>query len=124
MEGSPTKGLSRGTPSTGSLASSPSNVSTVVSTLPLAERVEWIRSNTLLSVLYSVCSVLSIGILPVICLFWPVIRVRMVTEPCKPEEAELAIVKLVGDPEEYALEVSQFKCAETHENIVSLEALL
>lgn len=122
MEGSPTKGLSRGTPSTGSLASSPSNVSTVVSTLPLAERVVWLRSNTFLSVLYSVCSVLSIGILPVICLFWPVIRVRMVTEPCKPEEAELAIVKLVGDPEEYAVEVSQFKCAETHENIVSLEA--
>ena len=121
MEG-PTKGLTRSTPSTVSLASSPSNASTAVFTLPVAERVEWIRNNTLLSVLYSVCSVLSIGILPVICLFWPVIRVRMVTEPCKPEEAELAIVKLVGDPEEYAVEVSQFKCAETQENIVSLEA--
>jgi len=125
----------KGTPTTGSMVSESLSVKDgpdkssrpltpslgATTNLGLVEGVEWVRVSWLFATLYNVYSVLSIGILPGVCLFFPVLRVRMRTYACGPEEAEMAIVRIVNEPEE-AVNVEHFIVQETGEHIISLEA--
>ena len=102
-------------------SSRPQTPSLSASTLGVVEGVDWVRVSWLFATLYNVYSILSIGILPGVCLFFPVLRVRMRTYVCGPEEAEMAIVRIFNEPEE-AVNVEHFIVQETGEHIISLEA--
>lgn len=89
-------------------------------TLPVAEKVEWLRFSTIWSSIYYIYSLVSIGILPAICLFNPTLKVRLQTQPCKPHESEIALVTIQGT--EYFAETQLYKSDSSQEVIVSFEA--
>lgn len=72
--------------------------------------IEWLRLNAYYSAIYSILSVLSLGIIPIVHMYDPCGGQRMRSLDCSPEEADHVIVRLIDNMDDINPEVPIENC--------------
>ena len=68
--------------------------------------VKWLRDDDINIIIYHILCLLSLGVLPLIVFFYPIVRLRYRTTICEPENAQYIILTITGRIQSDNLELS------------------
>jgi predicted P-type ATPase len=82
--------------------------------------VKWLKEDQFNQYVYVLLSVLTLGVLPMLCFFYPNWKIELRSSICAAEASEYALI-MIENGTEYLVKVSHFQCQLTEEHLISFE---